>query len=338
MKQLFTIFVAILTTITCYSQPSLTSALLPEPNDFFIFQPSDTGLVSPGAAGANQSWDFSGLSVHYNPQSTQYWNPTATSYGGDFPSATVAKEDLSIQGEYIFMENSATELKILGNASAQRSLVYTDQHTLFTFPFTYNSSITDNFAGTVTYMSLTLNRAGNTSISGDGYGTLILPNNTFTNILRVKTVEHYTDEYVGQLVRTFDIIKHEWYDGIHKMPLLFIEEVASKMDTSAQPTLKKVFLSSYAAGINSPVINNEINIYPNPVEDICHLSFVLTEKTNMKISVINLMGQKLIEYPEKIYMSGIYNENLNLENLAKGTYFLQIKSNEKTIQKKLLLQ
>ena len=29
---------------------------------------------------------------------------------------------------------------------------------------------------------------------------------------------------------------------------------------------------------------------------------------------------------------------INLEKLAKGTYFLQIKSNEKTIQKKILLQ
>jgi len=337
MKQLFTILVAILTTITCYSQPSLTSALSPEINDFYIYQPSDTGLVSPGIGGANQSWDFSGISVHYNPQSVQYWNPTTPGFGGDFPSATVAEEVLSAQGEYTYLENSNTELKILGTASAQKTIVYSDPHMLLTFPFTYNSSITDSYAGTVTYMSQVLNRAGNTSINGDGYGTLILPNNTFTNILRVKTVEHYTDDYVGQLVKTYDIIKHEWYDGIHKMPLLLIEEVASKVDTMSQ-ILKKVFLSSYAAGINSPVINNEINIYPNPVEDICHLSFVLTEKTNIKISVINLMGQKLIEYPEKIYMSGIYNENINLKNLAKGTYFLQIKSNEKTIQKKLLLQ
>lgn len=73
--------------------------------------------------------------------------------------------------------------------------------------------------------------------------------------------------------------------------------------------------------------------YPNPFTDILMLDFSLDKSENIEISLIDMTG-RIIKTISQSYSKGNHKVELNyLQNLAKGSYLLQFKTN--TIQKTL---
>ena len=72
----------------------------------------------------------------------------------------------------------------------------------------------------------------------------------------------------------------------------------------------------------------EINIFPNPVNDVLHIKLP-SESENATIMLLDVLGNRVLE---KLLLST--DEVLNMSNLASGLYILQIKSNveSKTIK------
>jgi len=78
-------------------------------------------------------------------------------------------------------------------------------------------------------------------------------------------------------------------------------------------------------------------IYPNPSRDIFNVSFTSDTKQNLRVRILNVIGEELINENLEQFI-GEYTDQINLENNAKGIYFLEIETNDGIINMKLILQ
>ena len=78
-------------------------------------------------------------------------------------------------------------------------------------------------------------------------------------------------------------------------------------------------------------------VYPNPSRDIFNISFNLDKIEDVKISVHNLIGEVVFEEEQRQFV-GEYIQKINMSNYKRGVYFLKIETENKSINKKLVLQ
>lgn len=337
-KLAFICFFSILMSFNSNSQPTLTVSSAPVPWDFFVFHPADSASAQPGSGGANQTWDFSQVKAKWNPQTINYLPTQSTGYDTAFPTATAAIEDVFVPGEYIFIKKGTNDLVGLGSASSFKILKYSNPITMLTYPFTYNSVINDTYSGTAKVSTLEFKKNGTYQVTGDGYGTLILPAGTHTNVLRVKTVNDYTEEWVGSTKYTYNVVEYNWYLPSKKQPLVMIRSIDSKIDTASQPKLKLILVSAFAAGISSQeVIDDELTIYPNPSNSTTEISIQIKDKTDLKLELFNPMGQLIYVSLNKNITSGKYKKTLDLSGIPSGYYIVRIVQNGQVAVKPLII-
>jgi Secretion system C-terminal sorting domain len=79
---------------------------------------------------------------------------------------------------------------------------------------------------------------------------------------------------------------------------------------------------------NHLVDSSNFNLFPNPTSDKVTISFSLEEKSNIKIELIDLFGQQLLN--EEIgEMSGFIQRQLQVDKLSCGLYFVKLTVNNK---------
>jgi len=67
------------------------------------------------------------------------------------------------------------------------------------------------------------------------------------------------------------------------------------------------------------------------------VSFTSIAKQDLRVRILNVIGGELINENLEQFI-GEYTKQINIENNAKGIYFLEIESNDGVINKKLILQ
>ena len=80
-----------------------------------------------------------------------------------------------------------------------------------------------------------------------------------------------------------------------------------------------------------------LEVYPNPSRDIFNISFVSEEVQDLKIKIVNVIGEEILSDNLQQFI-GEYTKQIDLTNNAKGIYFLEIETNNGLINKKLILQ
>ena len=89
--------------------------------------------------------------------------------------------------------------------------------------------------------------------------------------------------------------------------------------------------------LNGGTSINNLNVYPNPTDNIFNVSFVSEELQFLSIRVLNVMGE--IVYEDSLdQFIGEYTKRISIVDYSKGIYFLQITDNQGTINKKIILQ
>jgi len=82
---------------------------------------------------------------------------------------------------------------------------------------------------------------------------------------------------------------------------------------------------------------NNLAIYPNPSRDIFNVSFTSEDLQNLKVRILNVVGEELISDNLEQFV-GEYTKQIELSNNSKGIYFLEIETSDRVINKKLILQ
>ena len=88
----------------------------------------------------------------------------------------------------------------------------------------------------------------------------------------------------------------------------------------------------FSTQINDNSIDKNIQIYPNPAIDIIHINFVESPASwAVNLQIYNIIGECVLQNE----LSNKTNE-IDISSLSKGIYVIQIKTSDKTIQRKLI--
>ena len=82
---------------------------------------------------------------------------------------------------------------------------------------------------------------------------------------------------------------------------------------------------------------SHLAIYPNPSKDVFNITFTSERVQDLRVRVLNVVGEEIIKEELQQYI-GEYTKQINLEDNAKGIYFLEIETDNGVINKKLILQ
>lgn len=101
--------------------------------------------------------------------------------------------------------------------------------------------------------------------------------------------------------------------------------------------------NGYRVGTNSiDDLKSEINLslYPNPVVDVLNAGYTLTEKSNVTLRLLSVVGKVVMEQLNPDQEAGKYDVSIPVSsmNVSKGIYFLEMTVNEKRIVKRFVVE
>lgn len=76
---------------------------------------------------------------------------------------------------------------------------------------------------------------------------------------------------------------------------------------------------------------------PNPFNPTTNISYTISSRGKVELKVYNLLGQMVRSLVDDYKEAGTYSVTFNASHLASGVYFYQLKTDNQTISKKLLL-
>ncbi|OFY25611.1 MAG: hypothetical protein A2275_05930 [Bacteroidetes bacterium RIFOXYA12_FULL_35_11] len=314
--------------------------------------PSRISAISPGSAGANQTWTFTTVVQIYN-DTVEAVNPTGIPYASSYPNANiVVNTRFNNFPSHYYLKKDANDLFVYGisadvaNTQSLTNVPFTPGFSLIKFPSTYNSTFTDNYKSYLQMPappnqlnadSIKRNAHTNRVSLVDTYGSLTTPTGTFPNTIRQKVTEITIDTMwakipiVGwyQISTSNDtIVTYSWWAQEIGMPVCEIEHYPHVTPTTNQV---KWYIdpASYIAQEN---LSQSSFVYPNPASDEIIVTMLDSNKEYV-ISIFDMLGK---EIKKKI----ILNENLvklNTDNMPNGLYMLNIIENGKPVKAEKIL-
>ncbi|MFQ5334691.1 MAG: T9SS type A sorting domain-containing protein [Flavobacteriales bacterium] len=305
---------------------------------------NEVTAVDADLSGPSYVWDFSFLSassvdadtfvpVSSTPFAYQfYFNNQIlypewkASYAMSAPGFQLG--NISLQDVYYYYKNDPSDYKYVGYGASINSIPSSVRNDpidfIYRFPLDYGNSDSCQSAygfnvPSIGYFGVSQKRINTV----DGWGTLILPHDTF-QVLRVKSVLYKTDTiYIDSLSVGSSIpqpvqVEYKWLANGQGEPV---------MQANASIILNNTVVSSVRyydsqpAGIEQALPTANAIIYPNPASDVLHI--VLrggSEKAGIA-SLHDALGKKCLE---SHFTGGEFT--LSLGHLPQGTYYVRLKS------------
>jgi len=354
--KLFTIALA-LASMNISAQITVTDADLMSVGDI-IYQGYDTApapSISLGNAGPNQTWDFSALQAQ-GYDTTEFIDPAGTPFGADHPSANLCIYD---DGEYIYISKSAQSLSLVGFDDYPYPIM------LAPLPLTYglntllgpviimdsiifNTGLVDHSLAPVISLnplydhvdSIRILVESTTEFNVDAHGDVIIPMGTF-DALRVKT-----DDVTTQDIFVYCSSTVTGNGSWHLMPDSDIQITSSYAWWTNDPLVKFVlvqigvdslggidavdFMHSPLPSSVNDLSSNNFNIYPIPATNNLTIESQKTDLTALEL--VDLTGKVILK------KEFIQSTSLDVSSIAKGIYFLNLKTDEGKLTKQIIIE
>lgn len=276
--------------------------------------------IPSGNAGAPQTYDYSTLPAFNSTFEILGVDNLTSPFGSTYPqaNATVSWSSFGTPNYHFLL--SDTSYIYLGGGGTFGDYEYTDTYKQLKFPFAFNDVYTDTF---VAVSNTGGYRAGSVTVSGDGYGTLLVPGQNFNDVLRIKRVSDYYDTVSGNPRHSVETYYEYYKPGIPHYILLH-------------------GFYTITTGTNNPVSGSQL--FYNSAATVTALSQAAEQKSNYAIvqigntSFLQTKSHRAFESNIDIYnMQGqlvanetciINTENsckaLNYQNLSSGMYLIQL--------------
>lgn len=331
MKPIYTIILACI-SLWGYAQPTITQSNIPLIGDnVTIALCSDP--VNEGSSGANQTWDFSGLTE--NSQGTfMYVDPSTTPKADSFPDANLC--GISWDGSYSYYKVSPSALEAVGYVtpvppSDTAMIVFDGFEQIVQLPYTYNDDFLDNFDGTNYVPGVgALDFDGTLDFEADGYGTLILPTGTYTNVVRYHFNRSQTNYFNGFPANTQTKEQWAWVSADYRFWLLLMEESFDGFNTTELVWYDKAPLSVITGVVSHEA--TDVSIYPNPTGKGEQVNISWASDEVATVSLFSLDGKLLQE--KNIGLTNGVN-GFNLPNLNSGVYLIKIQGLDKVYNQRI---
>jgi hypothetical protein len=328
MKNKLLITFLVMYSVALNAQITITSADMSATGNSYVTV-NDDSVTSYGAAGINQTWDFSSWINDYF-DTASFVSPSNLSGALFFPTATVGIN--SDGAGSIFMKNSATAFEILGShvdltGNGAVPIIYNPSITFLTFPSTYQTSYNSNSSYTLTFAiadpdidSVHIKSSTNYTSIIDGWGTISTPAYSNVSAIRQCLIEIGLDSafvlptdsstWVYQAQDIDTSYTYRWFSNSHTYPLAEIS--FSEGDS--------VYFASYlipnTVGVNELAKNtNSVSVFPSPASD--KVSFKGID-SDAYLIIFDVNG-KLVE--QSLLKK---NTTINIANYNNGIYFYNV--------------
>jgi hypothetical protein len=326
----------LLLAASAQAQPTLTAATNnPVVGDTVALFWCNTSGVAPGPAGAGVTWDFHALTAIDTFYQTVV-RCDSTPKCDSFPGSNIAmKQDMPGGTSYSYLFADATIIENLGGyATTGYYQYYTRPAVQAHYPVMYTSSYLDTSIGFVPPINNTMQI--DSSIV-DGYGTLILPSGTFTNVLRMHTFSVERDSVSGGGVSVTARESYGWSAPGFHFGLLSVG-----LDTSGGLHVANVLYTTGSgapaalaiAKVNDNQLSLEIN--PNPASDVLNIKFTSMQQQNVTITLSDITGKIVGSIPANIH-TGANIIQYPVADLPAGMYLLHLVSGANNITKKVVV-
>ena len=88
---------------------------------------------------------------------------------------------------------------------------------------------------------------------------------------------------------------------------------------------------------NAPLLYNLYQNYPDPFNPSTTISFSLPKASNVKLTIFNVLGQKVAALADKFMEAGVYNIKFDAAHFSSGVYFYRLEAGKFISQKKMIL-
>lgn len=292
-----------------------------------------TSYQLPGPSGINQTWNYSTISPISSfslsiktTTNTNYIHPGASNF-------TIHDSINSNNYYYSFLNDSA--ITSIGDEFANDC--QNNNHLMLSFPFNYGDSISKTINSCFVWNNCGSGPSGGNQsykVKFDAYGTLILPNVTFTNCARIKYISSMPIQCGASFVGIASATVYCYYVPNISYP------IAKSIDKyqpypSNQPIITKEFYyqSSINVGLSENDFQSPISIYPNPANEYLQLSNYQKE---ISYIIKDIYGKSLLFSSSKIKNNDL-NSKIDISTLQSGTYFIEINDGENLITKKIIV-
>jgi hypothetical protein len=253
-------------------------------------------------------------------------DPDNTDFGGQYPSADVAA--VFSQGgttQIAFYEFLSDGVYLVGaEVVGITSQPYTNSRRELSTPMTYLDSYQDSAYFVSTTNGFESLGASSYDVEVDGYGTLITPQATYEDVLRLRIVENLviTLEIGGQVISETitEIETYSWMIDEFPYPVMLISESTTNgISSTASRYISGDALNVFSADKQL----DRLKAFPVPAVDELNIDLGSNEISNGVLRVFDLKGAVVME--QNIQRNaGVLS--LNVAPLRSGFYTVQISS------------
>jgi hypothetical protein len=271
----------------------------------------DTGISGPSI-----TWDYSNITT-YDTILMSIISPDSTPYSSYKNSDFV---EFTSDSTYVFVDQNDSQSKLNAFISRAQDLEisYPKKQMFMTRPISYLDRHTSSYTNSYTANGYAFSGSGASIVEADGYGNLILPNQTYSNVLRVVIRQKQIDTLLAfNSVHESESVSYLWFDGIHPEPILRIFKYSTPQGNTISSNYR---ISSNTLNTSQVLPSNKIEVYPNPFSDELKIKMNANMK-NASYSIVNELGQ--------VCKSGTMDNDLNtiqVDQLPSGTYSLFVNS------------
>lgn len=322
------------------AQPTLTAAntniVIGEQFISNVFSGNAAPFNSGLPAGPNSTWNFSGLTSIFFPPLTVYFQPNHLPIGSNpYPAANVVT---GCDDEYEYLKANADSVVMVGyyNHFTEETVDYSNSMKKLHYPVTFNSSFLDNFAGIGDGMGPPIPVNGNIAMVADGFGTLILPGGTITNVLRVKSVIA-TTRFYSNLTAIDTVTYLDWYlPGVH-VPILRLSKLQFFAPNYSATYYQGYYINPFALSVKEETATNgNLQFFPNPATSELNIQYQASK--SVKITLHDLVGKQVAELHTGKGSGERQSLKVDLSQYPKGIYLLKLETDGQATTRKLILQ
>ncbi len=313
--------------------------------DSYASKGVDTSSALPmNLTGLNITWNMTGLYDTLAVDTNKYLSPASDPNSVNYPGVTMVLKNSNGSTYY---KSSTNQLEILGADLAFGNNTATLDYNVSSaivaqYDMSYGYSNSDVIGGDISAMGFPGTFTGTVNSSIDGTGTLNINWASFSNCVRVKSVQSAAFDLnspLGPLSGTVDQVTYTFYNSSSKFPLFtynYTHVFATIIDQ------EQVNISAQSGVFNSVKENKVKDVifktYPNPANNEINLHFVLAQSDNYSIEITNTLGQTVKSVSLNNLQSGMYNEPINTNDLAAGIYTIKVSGKNSQGTEKLVIQ
>ena len=345
MKRINILSFFFIISICSFSQISLTfknNALKPGDTSTYIKIP----FVDPGGSGPEQVWDFSKIEIKGEKVVTAVSvNPAEkANNSGDFNII------LNERGSDYFFKQDETSFTEVRGITKDYTLNFKDPMLKMIYPFSFGSKFTDDFSGlAVSPSSPSIEFSGVYSVTADAYGTIVFPNSTYENVLRVKTESKGLEVNQCNSIET-KTVRYLWYAPNHRYPVM--NEVVTENRISGKEaevtksamlwSVKTIDTLSNKGQVQDIVANDDFTVVfinPNPFTDRLNYHYMLRKPVSVSITMTDITGRSFaVLMKGQMQGEGLHSGIINASefNMNPGMYYLRFVLDKQVVVKKVI--